>query len=324
MKSGRGRFAEVLDVGKGLVQKRLLSNDHTFKLRLLNEANIYKTLSETRCPGVPIMTHPDMKNGTITLTKMDGDIHDLWYSGEDRCPNVREVIFEVGEIVLQLHQRGIMHLDIKPENVLYKRNKKEEMSLEVCDFGMSSFAPRLMRSAKCGTPELLPPEVVGSGKVSFAADVWNMGKMMEELLNDRDEGRECAELIALATEEDHLERIDMEQFLKHPYFAGLKRKYADFEPKKEEQAEGELPTCAIAFAETFDFHPRLIANLHRVFDLKPSSVAAALMVAAWLSEHRCIKVKQFASWYKLCVDEKFSPSGLRGNMIELVDELWAK
>lgn len=75
-----------------------------------------------------------------------------------------------------VHAQGVIHRDIKPDNLLIS----EDEILKVSDFGVSQIfeKPGEMRTAKsAGSPAFLPPELCGKhGDISgTAADIWSMG-----------------------------------------------------------------------------------------------------------------------------------------------------
>lgn len=77
-----------------------------------------------------------------------------------------------------MHHQGVIHRDIKPDNLLLS---DEDDALKIVDFGVSEMFEKSaeMRTAKsAGSPAFLPPElcVVRHGDVSGrAADIWSMG-----------------------------------------------------------------------------------------------------------------------------------------------------
>ncbi|KAK7198551.1 protein kinase [Novymonas esmeraldas] len=79
-----------------------------------------------------------------------------------------------------LHQRGIVHGDIKPQNVLVP----DSGPCKIADFGISRRATTTLTSATAGTPFYMAPEAT-RGAVTAASDIWSFGIMMAQVLTGR-------------------------------------------------------------------------------------------------------------------------------------------
>lgn len=87
--------------------------------------------------------------------------------------------FYSGSIILaleNLHERGIMYRDLKPENVLLDF----EGNTKMVDFGCCKKA--LRSYTLVGTPEYLAPEVILGKGYTCAVDWWSLGVMMYEFV----------------------------------------------------------------------------------------------------------------------------------------------
>ena len=115
-----------------------------------------------------------------------------------RIPQFRSKFREVAELMVSVadavhfaHERGVLHRDLKPGNILFDDADRPYVS----DFGLAKFTeldaqdtPAITRSIQLlGTPEFLPPEVAGGGvtHATTAGDLYSLGAILYELLTGR-------------------------------------------------------------------------------------------------------------------------------------------
>ncbi len=103
--------------------------------------------------------------------------------GPERClrPNrAAELVRDIARGVHHAHQRGLIHRDLKPTNVLLD----EAGVPKVADFGL---ARRTDKTAMTfgGTPLYMAPEAVRGERLTTAVDVYALGVMLFELLTGR-------------------------------------------------------------------------------------------------------------------------------------------
>ncbi|POI34819.1 hypothetical protein CIB84_001426, partial [Bambusicola thoracicus] len=87
---------------------------------------------------------------------------------------VRSYMRQILEGICYLHQHQVLHLDIKPENLLMADSSSEQV--RICDFGNAQeLTPDEPQYCKYGTPEFVGPEIVNQSPVSSVTDVWPVG-----------------------------------------------------------------------------------------------------------------------------------------------------
>ena len=78
-----------------------------------------------------------------------------------------------------LHTKGIMHRDLKLENILLD----EQGYLKIIDYGLAKTLPQdNLTKTFCGTPEYLAPEMVMQQGHDFSVDWWALGILIYEML----------------------------------------------------------------------------------------------------------------------------------------------
>ncbi|XP_068694426.1 death-associated protein kinase 2-like [Montipora foliosa] len=89
---------------------------------------------------------------------------------------------QVVEAVHYLHDNHIVHMDIKPENIVLK--DRTEKKIKLIDFGLAKIIPpgEIVR-AILGTPEFVAPEVINFEPVGTPTDMWAVGVLTYILLS---------------------------------------------------------------------------------------------------------------------------------------------
>lgn len=113
-----------------------------------------------------------------------------------------DVVAAVCEALHAAHQTGLVHRDVKPENVLIARDG----TVKVADFGIAAVADaeRTMPGGGIlGTLRYLSPEQASGDDATAASDIWSAGALLYELLiGTPPQGGTGAELLHRRATED--------------------------------------------------------------------------------------------------------------------------
>ncbi|XP_008580860.1 PREDICTED: uncharacterized serine/threonine-protein kinase SgK494 isoform X1 [Galeopterus variegatus] len=107
------------------------------------------------------------------------DLYSLWSAvGCFPEASVRLFAAELVLVLCYLHDLGIIHRDVKMENILLD----ERGHLKLTDFGLSRHLPQGARAYTiCGTLQYMAPEVLSGGPYNHAADWWSLGVLLFSL-----------------------------------------------------------------------------------------------------------------------------------------------
>ncbi|KAM4530121.1 myosin light chain kinase, smooth muscle isoform 3-T3 [Odontesthes bonariensis] len=107
---------------------------------------------------------------------------------------------QILEGIAFMHQQNIVHLDLKPENIVCVDTTGT--SIKIIDFGLASkLDTRTPLKVMQGTPEFVAPEVINYEPVCLATDMWSVGVICYILLSGESpfQGNSDAETLALVT-----------------------------------------------------------------------------------------------------------------------------
>ena len=94
----------------------------------------------------------------------------------------RDIILQVVQAMLYCHSRGVVHRDLKLENVLFKNEEfEEDWFVKVVDFGIAGVEGD---KVDAGTLLYMAPECLEkvAAKTTPAIDVWAIGIMFYAML----------------------------------------------------------------------------------------------------------------------------------------------
>ena len=188
---GSGGFAVVYLV-RDLTLKRhlavkVLSPDvivsHTALERFRREA---ETVAQLSHPNIVPLHFVGQKDDLVYLAMecvTGGSLADrIEREGKLPLDDVVRILSEVASALAHAHKRGVVHRDIKPQNVLLDAESGRSL---VADFGIARTAEGSALTASgmmVGTPAYLSPEQVSGGRGDHRSDLYALGVMGYEML----------------------------------------------------------------------------------------------------------------------------------------------
>ena len=192
-KLGSGGMSAVYEaqdrsLDNSIVAVKLLSpkmtNDETILSRFRQEIIITRKLTH---PNI-VRTYDFGAAGNghfyITMELISGTTLDKLLS-QRKALSLKHTLFVIRSILNAMayaHDKGVVHRDLKPGNVLVSENNE----IKLMDFGLAQsidFEKRYTQTGECvGTPYYMAPEQIQGRPIDQRADIFSIGVMAYELL----------------------------------------------------------------------------------------------------------------------------------------------
>lgn len=115
-----------------------------------------------------------------------GDLNDFLKTFPDEA-QLSKVVRDILTGLDYLHLNGVVHRDIKPQNILLQRTN-DDYTAKITDFGLaknlesSSLSSKLMGTMEYMSPEQFDTQKFGiGGKVGISVDLWSLGVILYEM-----------------------------------------------------------------------------------------------------------------------------------------------
>uniref|UniRef100_A0A1I8J9R7 non-specific serine/threonine protein kinase n=1 Tax=Macrostomum lignano TaxID=282301 RepID=A0A1I8J9R7_9PLAT len=154
------------------------------KLTVRNEVNIMNMLHHPKLINLHDV-YDDVKEMVLIMEFLSGGevfdrIADNTYKMSEA--EVVNYIRQVCEGLKHMHEQGVVHLDIKPENLICETSKSA--NIKIIDFGLATkLSPDEPAKVTTATAEFAAPEIAENEPVGFYTDMWAVGVLAYVLLS---------------------------------------------------------------------------------------------------------------------------------------------
>jgi serine/threonine-protein kinase len=203
-----GRYQIQSRIGQGGMGKVYKVNhthlSRTFALKIISnqvaETDEARELFYREARFASAMSHPnitsvvdfgeDEKVGMFMVMEMvDGEaLNRILFREKQLTPRKAcDIVLQVAEALHYIHKQGVVHCDIKTENILISEEehegKRSKTVIKLLDFGLArSLTAARMSTSLSGTPHYVAPERIRGEPASPASDVYGVGILLYELV----------------------------------------------------------------------------------------------------------------------------------------------
>lgn len=186
---GQGGFGVVyratqLSVGREVAIKAILpvhANSREFIQRFENEAQLIARLEHPHI--VPLFDYwrePDEAYLVMRYLRA-GSLRDRMKKGKLSIEEILTVLDHVASALDLAHRSGVIHRDVKPENILLDADQNAYLS----DFGIAEETTAAQMGGISGSPAYMAPEQIREAAPSPKMDIYSLGIMLYELLGGK-------------------------------------------------------------------------------------------------------------------------------------------
>lgn len=125
----------------------------------------------------------DEKNFYIIMEKCSGgELHDFLLAADEVSINeCKRIIRSILNALNELHSRGLIHGDVKPENIMFSDSERQTLKLIDFDTCQKWNPDQPTAERFCGTPGFIAPETL-RGNACPQSDLWSVGVILFTLM----------------------------------------------------------------------------------------------------------------------------------------------
>jgi serine/threonine protein kinase len=157
--------------------------------RFLREARLASSLNHQNVVAVTDFGHDPELGYFLVMELLEGET--LREMMDRQMVGYRvacDIVDQLAGVMRHIHARGILHCDLKPDNIFLVRpdgEPRRRHHIKLIDFGLSWHKDAMAETQVCGTPPYLAPERLVGEQPSPRCDVYSLGMIFYELVAGR-------------------------------------------------------------------------------------------------------------------------------------------
>ncbi len=162
--------------------------DAELRERFMHEARVASSFGHPNIVDVTDFGIDEERGYFIVMEHLEGHtLRDRMNEQPMRARVACDIVEQCAWALLHIHSRGVIHCDLKPENVFLAECGEElrrRNHVKLIDFGLA-FRPTEPSFSLAGTPPYLAPERLRGAPPSPVADLYALGSLFYEILTGR-------------------------------------------------------------------------------------------------------------------------------------------
>lgn len=176
------RLYRVSRAGKYFIIKTAKENSGAYMDLIRREYELSIALSHPYIVSVFTFEETTPVGPGIVMEYIDG--HTLTeFLAQNPSRKLRQrAIDQLLDAVAYLHRKGIVHNDLKPDNILISR---VDNTLKIIDFGLSDNDAYFLYKGLGCTPQYASPELKANKQTDCRSDIYSLGLLMNDIIGKR-------------------------------------------------------------------------------------------------------------------------------------------
>lgn len=303
---GKGAYAKVYNHGRDAVKMSKVKTEDDL-IAIAREHHVLRMHLPNTVPYLNCFYNWDTMH--LKMRMADSNLNQ-WYRKQTQISTakVRDIVCQILQALCAMHENGVTHRDLKPDNVLLKGNK-----VWLCDFGLSR-----QFSNEYGVPTgymvtrwYRAPEIWKNQKYTNKVDVWSAGCILHKLFYGKVPGKTLKEIEARIPEMPN--EVELHELMhgllalnpKDRWSAREALDYLEEEPLEYNKVHptyrwSESPNRYKWFQQFYKVFPnehRVLANGLMLYDMHGSrekDMCCAMALSAMIFKTRCGKMLSYA------------------------------